>query len=128
MKCEAGIHSPHCQGEGKTRDHFTPRCLGALDNMKWVHGKENFQFLDEQCHEIKDHDTVGRLRLRERQKAGVFISLDEYLRIMFLELIHTTEWDEKELAVLLKTYCNRPVELAMILEEIEFLSPIDLGL
>ncbi len=125
MKCEAGIHSFFCKGEGTTTDHMTPKCLGRLDEMKWVFEKDNFQHLDERCHALKDFDTPERLELRLRQIDGKFISLTEYLEQLSFEVIHTTEWDEKELSTLLKTYINRPAELAMILEEMVFLSPLD---
>lgn len=123
MKCEAEIHSSNCQGKGITRDHFTPRCLGDFDHLKWVNREENFQYLDPHCHTLKDQDTSARLKLRVRQANGAFISLDQYHKEFIFEIEHITEWDEDDLAYILDLYADTPEALAMILEEIEFLSP-----
>lgn len=72
INCEAPEHVTACDGWAKSRDHFTPKCIGKL--LGWsedqLDSPENIQYLSLPCHKEKDKDTALRKGILRQQLEG----------------------------------------------------------
>jgi len=78
--CEAPIHCDDCDGVGRTKDHFTPKCIAKLWGWsgKQIGAEENLQYLSEACHKAKDLSTPARFELAVEQMNGANIAFGEH--------------------------------------------------
>jgi|GEM_PF-1491404 hypothetical protein len=78
--CEAPIHCDECDGVGRTKDHFTPKCIAKLWGWsgKQIGAEENLQYLSEPCHIAKDISTPARYELAKEQMDGAYIAFGEH--------------------------------------------------
>lgn len=79
MNCEASVHSDKCNGEGTTEDHFTPKSILRLTEIKDT--MANHQWLSPACHLAKDKDTPLRAQVLRLEKKGVIFTFNEHRQI-----------------------------------------------
>lgn len=80
VTCQAPFHATSCDGIGRSKNHFTPKCIAL--KLRWTKAQIddpfNIQWLSLACHADKDKSTPEKYYQLQEQLRGKFIGFGEH--------------------------------------------------